>query len=157
MPDSPPPETLAWLRQSAAVDGAAYSQVLLHLLDRVEALEVAQQQPADHVPGVTKMVPTPEAAPVATDEKLQEVFAQSPGTIAEGWRGIYNLGRKHGPAQPPAAQPAPVAAPAGGLVERVESCAGGDARAAIREVAAWFRTERDSPETAAALEDEAGR
>ena len=39
MPDSPPPETLAWLRQSAAVDGAAYSQVLLHLLERVEALE----------------------------------------------------------------------------------------------------------------------
>jgi len=33
------PETLAWLRQSAAVDGAAYSQVLLHLLERVEALE----------------------------------------------------------------------------------------------------------------------
>jgi hypothetical protein len=33
------PETLAWLHQSAAVDGAAYSQVLLSLLDRVEALE----------------------------------------------------------------------------------------------------------------------
>jgi hypothetical protein len=42
MPESPPPlseTTLAWLRQSAAVDGAAYSQVLLHLLERVEALE----------------------------------------------------------------------------------------------------------------------
>ena len=42
MPE-PPPETLAWLRQSAAVDGAAYSQVLLHLLDRVESLEKAQE------------------------------------------------------------------------------------------------------------------
>jgi hypothetical protein len=31
------------------------------------------------------------------------------------------------------------------------------ARAAILEVAAWFRTERDSPETAAALEQEANR
>jgi hypothetical protein len=31
------------------------------------------------------------------------------------------------------------------------------ARAAILEVAAWFRTERDSPETAAALEQEAER
>ena len=36
------PETLAWLRQSAAVDGAAYSQVLLHLLERVEALEATE-------------------------------------------------------------------------------------------------------------------
>jgi hypothetical protein len=31
------------------------------------------------------------------------------------------------------------------------------ARAAILEVAAWFRAERDSPETAAALEQEANR
>jgi hypothetical protein len=31
------------------------------------------------------------------------------------------------------------------------------ARAAILEVAAWFRTERDSPETAAALEQEVNR
>ena len=31
------------------------------------------------------------------------------------------------------------------------------ARAAILEIAAWFRTERDSPETAAALEQEANR
>ena len=30
-------------------------------------------------------------------------------------------------------------------------------RAAILDVAAWFRTERDSPETAAALEQEANR
>jgi hypothetical protein len=39
MPEPLPPTTLTWLRQSAAVDGAAYSQVLLHLLERVEALE----------------------------------------------------------------------------------------------------------------------
>ena len=32
-----------------------------------------------------------------------------------------------------------------------------EARAAILEVASWFRTERDSPETAAALEQEANR
>jgi hypothetical protein len=43
MTDSPPPETLAWLRQCAALDGAVYPQVLLHLLDRVEALEKAQE------------------------------------------------------------------------------------------------------------------
>jgi hypothetical protein len=39
MADSPPPETLAWLHQSATVKGSTYSQVLLHLLERVEALE----------------------------------------------------------------------------------------------------------------------
>jgi hypothetical protein len=39
MADSLPPETLAWLRQCAALDGAAYPQVLLHLLKRVEALD----------------------------------------------------------------------------------------------------------------------
>ena len=40
-------------------------------------------------------------------------------------------------------EPAPPAAPAGGLVERVEARAGGDGRAAIREVAAWLN-ERDT-------------
>jgi len=39
MPKPLPPQTLAWLRQSAAVDGAVTAQVLLHLLERVEALE----------------------------------------------------------------------------------------------------------------------
>jgi len=33
------PETLAWLHHSAAVHGSAYSQMLLNLLERVEALE----------------------------------------------------------------------------------------------------------------------
>jgi len=56
MPDSPPPETLAWLRQTAAVDGAAYSQVLLHLLERVDALD---RRP---IPGTVELAaPTPEA------------------------------------------------------------------------------------------------
>jgi len=36
------PETLAWLRQSAAVHGSAYSKALLDLLERVEALEAAE-------------------------------------------------------------------------------------------------------------------
>jgi len=96
-----PAEGLAWLQQSARVHGATYSQVLLHLLERVEALE--------------------------------------------------QLSRQHGAAQPPAAQPAPPPAPAGGLAERVADAiltAEGDgstedwrpeARAAIREVAAWMR------------------
>ena len=33
------PQALAWLRQSVLVDGSTYSRVLLHLLERVEALE----------------------------------------------------------------------------------------------------------------------
>jgi hypothetical protein len=49
MPEPLPPETLAWLRQSAAVDGAAYSQVLLHLLERVEALEQPKQDKLDRL------------------------------------------------------------------------------------------------------------
>ena len=58
------PQTKSWLRQSAAVDGAAYSQVLLYLLERVEALE---QRP---IPGFVDLAaPAPEAAPVATDEE----------------------------------------------------------------------------------------
>ena len=50
------PEALAWLHQSATVKGSTYSQVLLHLLERVEALE---QRP---IPGVVELAapaPTP--------------------------------------------------------------------------------------------------
>jgi len=36
-------EDLAWLRQGAADDGNHYDRVLLHLLERVAALEAAQQ------------------------------------------------------------------------------------------------------------------
>lgn len=176
-------QTLAWLRQSAAVDGAAYSQVLLHLLERVEVLEAdATEQSqsssfcneaivrrlealeaANHFVEVPKMVPTPDAAPLATDEDLWAVADQERFDL-HARRAVYNLGRQHGAAQPPAAQPAP--APAGGLVERVAHVIGDDplllslweddARAAIREVAAWagqlglLRTERK-------LREEAGR
>jgi len=57
------------------------------------------------------------------------------------------------------------AAPAGSLVEQMldamdqhlESNRYAEARAALRVVADWFRIERDSPETAAALEQEADR
>lgn len=56
------------------------------------------------------------------------------------------------------------ARPAGGLVERVETRAGGDGRAAIREVAAWLRENDsecqmggDAAATAELLEQEADR
>jgi hypothetical protein len=196
MADSPPPETLAWLRHAAAVDGAAYSQVLLHLLDRVGALEqrpipgfvelaaptpeaapvarpegdwfavalvaqdmrsrgLAEQMAGDELLKLANcQPPTPEAAPVATDEELFSAY-DAPYGFAPALRAVYDLGRQHGAAQLPAAQPAPPVAPAGGLVERVAEKMGpqsqaamdagelpyGAARAAIREVAAWLRSD----------------
>jgi uncharacterized protein (DUF1778 family) len=183
-----PETTLAWLRQTAKFEGAVTAQTLLHVLGRLEALEAAQQQP------------TPEAAPVATDNGLVRCYAQAVEdalkaghgidcAAAAALRAVYNLDRQHGAAQPPAAQPTPPAAPAGtaelaadcsaldarawayigkqamcgdpaatalidllnnppapqptppaapagGLVGRVEARAGGDGRAAIREMAA---------------------
>jgi hypothetical protein len=47
--------------------------------------------------------PTPEAAPVATDEELWSLWANRPNlpnSSAAALRAIYNLGRQHGAAQP---------------------------------------------------------
>jgi hypothetical protein len=99
-------QALAWLRQSALADGSTYSRVLLHLLERVEALEAA-----DHFVEVPKMAPTPEAVTVAEDAELFSV-AELERFPIHAYRACYNLGRQHG-----AAQPAHAAAPAGGLVE----------------------------------------
>jgi hypothetical protein len=158
-----PETTLAWLRQTAKFEGAVTAQALLHVLGRLEALEAAQQQP------------TPEAAPVATDNGLVRCYAQAVEdalkaghgidcAAAAALRAVYNLDRQHVAAQPPAAQPTPPAAPAGGLVERVEARAGGDGRAAIREVAAalleWHHSDElvhTAWEAAKWLEQEADR
>jgi hypothetical protein len=142
MPEPLPETTLAWLHQSAKFEGAVTAQVLLRLLERVEALE---QRP---IPGFVELAaPTPEAAPVATDAELKElcwgIAGESYGFSHTAIRAVYNLGRQHGAAQPPAAQPAPPPAPAGGLVERVEDTITGEwhqnsreaALSAIREVA----------------------
>lgn len=61
-----PTTTLAWLRQTAKFEGAVTAQVLLHLLERVEALEAA-----DHFVGVPKMAPTPTIR--AALERLVEI------------------------------------------------------------------------------------
>jgi len=126
---------------------------------------------------------TPEAAPVATDKELLELAEDSgmdrcEGEHWEAWdhqlllfaRACYDLGRQHGAAQPPAAPPAPPAppaAPAGGLVERVALAIGGEgdhpanwtpeARAAIREVAAWMNDHEHAFHAAYWLEQEADR
>jgi tellurite resistance protein len=159
------PQTKNWLRQSAALDGAVVSQTLLNLLERVEALE---QRP---IPGFVELTtPTPEAAPVATDEELRGLFKDQPMTWGQALRACYDLGRQHGAAQPPAAQSAPVVAPAGGLVERVgeamerhrvmgdiEGSWDAQSRAAIREVAAWMRENETGYNAARWLEQEAGQ
>ena len=41
--NEPPAETVAWLKQSAKLDGSTYSQILLMILERLELLENAQQ------------------------------------------------------------------------------------------------------------------
>ena len=148
------PETLAWLRQTAKFEGAVTAQVLLHLLERVEALE---QRPT-----------CKQAAPVATDEELWSLWANRPNfpnSAAAALRAVYGLGRQHGAAQPAAAQPTPPPAPARGLVERVVAAIAdpdgptelwvNDARAAIRAVAAWMRENETGFNAVRLLEQEA--
>jgi len=158
MPEPLPETTLAWLHQSAAVDGAAYSQVLLQLLERVESLE---RRPT--CKQSLQVPPTPEAAPVATDDELCSAYdSASRRSFGSAVRAVYDLGRQHGAPQPPAAQPAPQPAPAGGLVERVEKALERsytlendwetEARAAIREVAAWLDSNVGLPDIASPCE-----
>jgi hypothetical protein len=101
------PETLAWLRQTATADGATYSEALLGLLERVEVLE---QRP---IPGTVELTtPTPEPAPVVTDEQILAMRSWSShghtfdSDLVEFGRNCYHLGRQHGAAQRPAAEPA---------------------------------------------------
>jgi hypothetical protein len=122
MADSPPPETLAWLRHAASC-GQRDAQLTLHILERLEALE-------------RRPVPTPEPAPVATDQELADCYADAakvailnrrdydkaltPADVLKAQiRALYNFGRQHGAAQPLAAQPAPVAADCSALDARV--------------------------------------
>jgi hypothetical protein len=87
-------------------------------------LEAAQQQP--HQDKLDRLIaldrgddePTPEAAPVATDEKLLAMRSWSShgptfdSDLVEFGRNCYNLGRQYEAAQPPAAQPATPLSPA---------------------------------------------
>jgi hypothetical protein len=176
------PETLAWLRQSARA-GQVEPQVLLHLLEWVDALEadateqsqsssfcneaiVRRLEALEQRPTCKEFLqvpPAPKAALVATDDELFALAELERAAVAK-WRACYNLGRQHGATQPPAAQSA---APAVGLVERVAKaihpsiCADPnlyqhEARAAIREVAAWIRSDLNGRSVADRLEQEAG-
>jgi len=150
---------------------ASVRQSMHRLRERIEALE---RRP---IPGTVELAaPAPEAAPVATDNGLLRCYGQAIGDAVKrgashneakeaGLRAIYDLGRQHG-----AAQPARRSSPAGGLVERVgevmerhrvigdiEGSWDAQARAAIREVAAWLRENEFGYHAALSLEQEAGR
>jgi hypothetical protein len=84
---------------------------------RLLSLKTAQRQPTDHLRGATKMAPTSEAAPVATDQDLVDA-AKSSLSLIQAYRAIYNLDRQHGAAQPPAAELAPVITPYGKTTEQ---------------------------------------
>jgi hypothetical protein len=129
-----PETTLAWLRQTAKFEGAVTAQVILNLLDRVEALEARDKEDANcwasvresmhrlreriealeqrPVPGTVELAdPTPEAAPEATDKELRAIYSGGWGAHGPALRACYNLGRKHGAAsaQPAHAIPLPQA------------------------------------------------
>ena len=71
-------------------DGSTYSRVLLHLLHLLERVEALEARPApsslvlaaDHVFEVTKMFPTPEAAPAAVAIDWASVSAPSSLVLA---------------------------------------------------------------------------
>jgi hypothetical protein len=119
-----PAEGLAWLQQSARVHGATYSQVLLHVLERIElldkdAIEQSQSNRFSFEAVIKRL-------------ELLEAVQQHDTLLIGG----------------PQDKPTPPAAPAGGLVDRVALAIGGEgdhpanwtpeARAAIREMAAWL-------------------
>jgi hypothetical protein len=104
--------------------------VLEHLLERIEAQEARDKEDARRWASVRQSM-----------HRLRERIEMLEKRPAPG-----------AAAQPPAPQPAPPVAPAGGLVERVDRAIvraeddrgpKGEARAAIREVAAWLN-ERDT-------------
>jgi len=136
------PQVLAWVRQSAAV-GLVTSQALLHLLERLEALEArlisgAVELAADLStldakawayigkqsicgdPATTALIdllnkpPAPQPAPEAAPVAAQPNHEVNEYTDQE-WAEINRWRQESTDLQP--AQPTPPPAPAGGLVE----------------------------------------
>jgi hypothetical protein len=126
---------------------ASVRQSMHRLRERIEALE------ARPIPGTIEL-----AADLSTlDAKAWAYIGKQSICGDPAATALIDLLNEPPAPQPPAPQPAPVAAPAGGLVERVADAIGNadyddlppadlnrrDARAAIREVAAWLN-ERDT-------------
>ena len=151
----PKPETIAWLQQSAALDGSATSRTLLEVLERLERLEAAK----------------PLIKPIDDQQTLHSIALKMLDTLEQlnVLPEILDTLRRaiSAPAPCPLAAPAATApVPAGSLVERVRTAIveHGDgetyideARAAIYEVAEWLRSERHSIAEADALMREADR
>ena len=89
------PEILAWLRQSVLADDSTYSRVLLHLLERVAALE------ARPIPGAVEL-----AADLSTlDAKAWSYIGKQSICGDPAATALIDLLN-----EPPAPQPAPEAA-----------------------------------------------
>ena len=106
-----PQRTLDRLKEFAA-DGDSCATAVLHIFERLEKLEQWLTR-GDFV----QVPPTPKAAPVATENGLLRCYGQAIEDAVKrgashdeakeaGRRAIYDLGLKHG-----AAQPAPPVAP----------------------------------------------
>jgi hypothetical protein len=161
-----PAEGLAWLQQSARVHGATYSQVLLHVLERIELLDqdAIEQSQSNRFSfeAVIKRLEKLEAALQhdtlligGPQDKLPRMrsCAESTMTVQPAFplpsAPSMTLAASTAPLSPQPPSPPPPVAPAGGLVERVVKVIADpdgpaelwhdDARAAIREVAAAAR------------------
>jgi hypothetical protein len=176
MPE-PPPETLAWLRHAASC-GKADAQLTLHILERLEALEArpisgfvelaadCSALDARAWAYIGKQAMCGDFAATALIDLLNKPSAAQPAPVflqrfmeapmdAKGYLDLR---------EPPAAQPAPPVAPAGGLVDEIcrqLPLRPVEIRAAIRLVAAWLRQRKirvwSSVEVANDLEHEADR
>jgi hypothetical protein len=198
-----------WAEQEKWEPDDGYARCLLELRSRVEALDqrckdeppTLQEAQANKVHHEAELAgleawrrqhliqtrevvaDQPEPPTLVTDDDLRDVFDEGPGTVVDGFRALYDLGRQHGAraaateadnataatvaeirsslfkdaAQPEPAPDAP-AAPKGLPKERLARIIEpGDLLGGLtlRDVVEWLREQLDAPETAAALEKEA--
>jgi hypothetical protein len=155
------PEHWLILGRQAETLGCASSNAILELRARVEALEAAQleqaeshrfctdaivrrlealeDKPAAWRPLETEITYGSEAAADAVQILRAPMVVQ--GTFEHGGETYrFKAKPERESAMTELRAASAEARPAGGLVERIEAVAGGDARVAIREVAAWLDT-----------------
>jgi hypothetical protein len=124
-----------WAQQALWVETYEDSSCIMELLHRVQLLEATQHAHVD-----TSRLSETERELIR--QEMSCPAALQPLKIAT--ETTYGTA----PIVVPNSSASLTSSPTGSLVDRIGS-------AAILDVAAWFRTERDSPETAAALEQEA--
>jgi hypothetical protein len=159
--------TDAIVRRVEALEAAQHAHADLSRLSDAERDRMAQElaKPAAWRPLETETTYGSEAAADAAQILRAPMVVE--GTFEHGGE-TYRYKANATPERDPAMdEPRPTSAeaqPVGGLVERVETRAGGDGRAAIREVAVWLRENDsecqmggDAAATAELLEQEADR